>query len=804
MGMLEWGWCGSQYSVSKSPSRSIAAVNAATPSPTPLSRFADLFRPSTAIGLLGGALIVQTFTSLPPRWVDYTAIACGLAICCMRSRWRWIGFVLLAAGWTLLRADFAMSQRLPYALEGQDVVATGAIRGLPRAQDRDSRFEFDIAAAQYEGREIPLHGRVRLSWYEDSPVLHPCQQWQLRLRLKRPRGMIDPGGFDFERFALERGIVATGYVRDDAGNRVLGNDAICVDRLRARIGSAIETTLGPGVSADLLRALAFGDQQAMDDHEWAVARATGIPHLIAISGLHIALFASFGIVLVRLLWKLAPRLTLRWPAPFIEAVASLVFAFSYATLAGLGLPTRRALVMIAALLVANLARRARAPVQGLALAVIALLAWDPLCVLSAGFWLSFVGVGWLMFCLGGSTQRRRWGHELVTAQGVASLGLLPLCIWFFGQSSLIGPLANLVAVPVICFFILPITVVATLLLLWLPALGAPLLHVAGWAMQWLWILLEKIAAWPGALWYFPEPSVWALLLALLGAIWLLLPRGVPARALGLLLLLPLLWPARQPLADGEFETYMLDVGQGLSFLVRTRDYALVYDAGARYPSGFDLGDATVVPALHALGIDRLDRMIISHGDNDHAGGAAAVADAFHGVPVESGEPGRLKIKATQCVAGETWNWNGVSFRIVHPTLPLSSVDNDRCCVLDIRSGDNELVLTGDITAAVEESVAAALQPTAPQLVLQVPHHGSKTSSSDGFLSALHPQLALVSAGYHNHFHHPAAVIAARYAEHGVNLLNTAPNGFVAVRFPPDAPPRIIERGRIDRHPYWRE
>ena len=616
--------------------------------------------------------------------------------------------------------------------------------------------------------------------------------------------MIDPGGFDFERYALEQGIVATGYVREDTGNANLGDAAICIDRLRARIGENISASLGDVPSAHLLRALAFGDQHAMDEHEWAVARATGIPHLIAISGLHIALFAGFGVMLVRLLWKLAPRLTLRWPAPLIEAVASLVFAIAYATIAGLGLPTRRALVMIAALLVANLARRARAPVQGLALAVIVLLAWNPLCVLSAGFWLSFVGVAWLMFCLGGSMQRHRWWRELVTAQGVASLGLLPLGIWFFGQSSLVGPIANLIAVPWICFLVLPLTVLAVLIMLAAPALGAPLLQIAGWAMQSLWWLLERMASWPGALWFFPEPAVWTLVLAMLGALWLLLPRGVPARALGLLLLLPLLWPARASLADGAVEVFMLDVGQGLAMVVRTRDHALVYDAGARFPSGFDLGDAAVVPALHALGIEHLDRMILSHGDNDHAGGAAAVLAAYPSIPVESGEPERVHVTATQCLAGETWTWNGVVFRIVHPHEPLSTSNNDRCCVLDVRSGDSELVLSGDITAAVEAEVAAALAPVAPLLVLQVPHHGSKTSSSTGFLDALKPAYALVSAGYHNHFNHPNPAVVARYVEQGVNLLNTAQSGFVDMRFSGHAPPQIIERGRVDRHPYWRE
>jgi competence protein ComEC len=409
-----------------------------------------------------------------------------------------------------------------------------------------------------------------------------------------------------------------------------------------------------------------------------------------------------------------------------------------------------------------------------------------------------------MFCLGGMGERRRWLRELVAAQGVASIGLLPLGIWFFGQSSLVGPVANLIAVPWICFFVLPLTVVASLLILVLPALGVPLLHLAGWAMQGLWWLLEKMAAWPGALWYFPEPSTAALVLAMLGALWLLLPRGVPARVLGVFLFLPLLWPLREPLADGEFMAYMLDVGQGLSLVVRTRNHALVYDAGAKFPSGFDLGEATVVPAIHAMGIDRVDRMIVSHGDNDHAGGAAAVAAAWPGVAVESGEPERLTIPAAQCLAGESWNWNGVEFRVVHPSEPLSGIDNDRCCVLDVRNNGSELVLPGDITKAVEPDVGGALAPVEPHLVLQVPHHGSKTSSSVGFIADLHPMLGLISAGYMNRFHHPNGGVVARYGMAGARLLDSAHAGFVAIRFAPGAPPHVVEQGRVDRHQYWRE
>jgi competence protein ComEC len=773
-----------------------------TPSPR-LAALADLFRPESALALLGGAVVVQTFSALPPRWFDGGMAVAGLLLAARRTHWRWLGVVLIGAAWTMLRADMSLSQRLQGDLEGQDFVITGTVHGLPRANDDATRFDFVVDNAHRGSEPIALKGIVRLGWYDTAPSIAPCSIWQLHVRLKRPRGLVDPGAFDFERYALSEGITATGYVREDAANRSSGQRPLCADRLRARISGGIADTLGPGPAVNVLRALAFGDQHAMDEHEWEVARATGIPHLIAISGLHIALFAGFGVWIVRLLWKIAPRLTLRWPAPLIEAVASIAFATTYATLAGLGLPTRRALVMIGVLLAANLLRRARAPVQGLAFAVIVLLAFDPLCVLSAGFWLSFVGVAWLMFCLGGRGEHRRWWHELISAQGVASLGLLPLTIWFFGQSSLVGPLANLVAVPWICFVVLPVGVAGALLQLAFPAIGGPLLQLAGGALQLLWSLLERMAAWPGALWYFPEPSAWAFAFAMAGAVWLLLPRGMPARGLGLLLFLPLLLPMRTELREGEFEALMLDVGQGLSFVVLTRDHALVYDAGARFPSGFDLGETSVVPALHALGVSRLDRLIISHGDNDHAGGVKAVLAAFPQTPVSSGEPARLPVPASQCLAGDSWQWNAVSFRIIHPHEPLSSVANDRCCVLEVRNGANELLLSGDISTAVEGEVAMAVGEPAPGMVLQVPHHGSKTSSSEAFIAALHPGMALVSSGYRNHFNHPNPQIVSRYAAAGAELMNSAQSGFVDVRFDA-AGAHVVERGRVDRHPYWRE
>ena len=764
---------------------------------------------SGSVALLAGVVLVQLLPQLPSFWLEISGLLFSLLLLWYSPRLRLLAIFLCGAAWACLRADYALSQRLPLALEGEDVQVSGTIIGLPQAQEGSTRFELYVETASHDKTSLPFAGHVRLNWYaskdSSAPDIAPCSRWQLSLRLKRPRGLINPGGFDFERHALTQGIVATGYVHDDAGNRELDpGSGFCVDRLRQKILQGIDSVLGDTPESHVLRAMAFGDQAAMDEHEWAVARATGIPHLIAISGLHIALFAGFGVLLARLLWRVFPRLTLRWPAPMLEAPLSLIFALAYAVLAGFGLPTRRSLVMITAILVASFVWRARSSFHGLALAVLVLLICDPLCVLSAGFWLSFVGVAWLILCLGGRGTRRHGWREMLGAQGIASIGLLPLTIWFFGQSSLVGPLANVLAVPVVCFVLLPFAVLGGLIFVITPALGAPLLQVAGWFTHWLWLALEKMAAWPAAQHYFPEPNLLAMMLAMLGALWLLLPRGLPARGLGAVLFLPLLWPLQTPLSDGEVDITVLDVGQGLSVLVQTRDHALLYDTGARFPSGFDLGEVAVVPAMRALAIPHLDRLVISHGDNDHAGGSAAVVAAYTPDISEGSEPQRTRVPLQHCVAGEIWTWNDVQFSVVHPLADSPDLDNDTSCVVVVRTANAELILSGDISSKVEAQVAIEIGATAAHTVLIVPHHGSKSSSSLAFLQVLQPQLAIASAGYRSRFGHPHPSVVARYAEQNIEFLNTASSGFVQVHFSAEQGIEIREQGRLARHPYWRE
>jgi competence protein ComEC len=778
--------------------------------------------PACGLALLAGALLVQTLPQLPPRWLDWLLIfvvpaQAGIHFA-LRQKGHQRGPVISAAliflavaaaafGWTALRADMAMQSRLPHALEGRDLAVIGSIEGLPQAQPEATRFEFDVARASLDGETVPLRGKLRLSWYASRhgavPDLQPCTRWRLRVRLKRPRALLNPGGFDFERSALQQRIVATGYVREDADNAPLSS-AACVDRLRARISSAIAAALpNDPHAAHLLRALSVGDQRALAEPDWQVVRATGVSHLIAISGFHVGLAAIFAALLVRALWWLFPGLALRLPRPIAEAGIALPAAVAYGALAGFGLPTTRTLWMIGVVSFARILRRGGGMGEGLALALCAILVVDPLSVLSAGFWLSFAGVCFLAWTLARGSGWRGHLREIGLAPLLMTLALLPLTVWFFGQASLVGPLANLVAVPFISFVIVPLTLLASALLVAVPSLGVPLLHVCAWLADAQWWLLAKLAAWPAALHYFPQPAAGAFVLACIGAIWLLAPRGVPARAAAAMLFVPLLWPRIAPPRAGAFRAMIVDVGQGLSVLVRTHDHALLFDTGARYPSGFDLGEAAVVPSLHALGVDRLDTLIVSHGDNDHAGGAHAVLAAYPVAQAFGGEPDRGDVPLQQCEAGQHWNWDGVDFRVLSPVAPVRVHGNDAGCVLLVGGAGGRLLLPADTTAKVESAIAASVPVGAP-LVLVAPHHGSKTSSSADYLRALHPLFAIASAGYRNRFGHPAAAVLARYRQLGIPLSATFDTGAVRIAFPADAPPRIVSEERVRQDRYWRE
>jgi competence protein ComEC len=738
--------------------------------------------PVRAAALLAGAVLVQMLPALPGTLVSSVLVTIFGCLLFVRGCDRAVVWFVLGFTWTMLRADAVLQARLPDEWHGRDFVASGVVVGIPRALEGSARFELRIERLEYAGETVNWRGLARLNWYESPPEIEPCSQWKLRVRLRAPRGLVNPGGYDSERAAVQRGFAATGYVRvAQVSEQLQASGRFCLDRWRQSIVQSIHQQLGAGSAGSLLSALSVGDQNAINEADWQTLRATGIGHLIAISGLHVGMFAAFGAWIARRLWKCWPRMTLYLPAALLEAPIAMTCALAYGMLAGMGLPTLRTLLMIAIALLARYARRATSVPQTLAVAAVFIHVWDPLSVLSPGFWLSFIGVAILVSMTTPIGDERPAWRDMPRVQLILSIALLPLTIWFFGQGSIVGPLANLLAVPWISFVVVPVTVSASLFVTWMPMIGIPLLQLAEALLMPLWGLMQHMAAWPAAQRYFAAAPVWAFVLAVCGVAWSLMPRGVPLRSLGLLLTLPMLVPPITRLDDGEFETWFFDVGQGLSVFVRTRDHSLLYDAGPRYPNGFDAGDAIVIPSLRALGVTQLDRMLISHGDGDHAGGAGSVELAFPNARVQSGEPERLAIAARPCVA-ETMRWNGVEFRTLAISNHPAANSNDRSCVMVVVGKYGSLLLTGDATDRIDARIAAQIGEVVRPLVLSVPHHGSKTSSSRAFLDALVPDYGIVSAGYRNRFNHPHPDVIQRYAEREIRLFNTAEEGFLYLKF----------------------
>lgn len=744
------------------------------------------FGVAAAVALLCGVTTCLLLPSLPHwAWLAL-AFALGLRLWLLGARVRVLGPLLLGFGLAGLHAAATLAQQLPVALEGQDVELVGRVLDLPQVEARRTRFRFLV-----EGDSVPvLRGRqLQLSWYDPygsreagaRSGLGAGERWSLKARLRAPRGLRNPGGFDLERHALANGITATGYLRDPEGTARRISPGVGINAWRESTSRSIAQQV-QSPSSRFVRALALGDTSALQDADWSVLRANGLTHLIAISGFHVGLAAGFFALLAQAVWQLYPGLALRWPRSVAAGMAACGGAVLYAAVAGFALPTVRTVLMIAVVVAARLWRRHQRMAEALALAAVAVLLVDPLAVLSAGFWLSFAGVAWLLWCLPDGKVHPVRGF--VGAQGVATVGLLPLTVVLFGQASLAGPFANLLAVPWWSLVVVPLALLGTACDALYLGFGEWPWRLAAGAFDLSWPLFEALARSRFALWWLPEPRWFALPLALLGAFWLLLPRGVPGKPVALLLWLPLLWPGTAPPRHGEAEIVMIDVGQGLSMLVRTRSHALLYDIGPKIDEGFDAGERAVVPVLRAMGLRRLDMAMVSHGDNDHAGGLAAVREAV-AVGRLLGAVGDDVPGTEDCAAGTGWKWDGVEFRILHPGPHFPYLRNESSCVLRIGTAHGSALLTGDIGEVVERMLVHD-QPDALRAdVVGVGHHGSRGSSDPGFVAAIGARHALVSAGFGNRFRHPAPDVVERWHDAGADVLLSADRGAVRVRLERD-------------------
>lgn len=787
--------------------------------------------------VVGSALQIQQ----PTLWTaaGYAATgAAGVALALGALRWRATfrprgAFFLVLVALALavfalcgLRSLHYASTALDPALEGQDIMVTGTVAGLPEAMETGVRFRLQVDSASLQGKSLQVPPLIDLAWYHEAGASgaqpqqagapHAGERWRMVVRLKAPHGARNPNGFDYELRQWEQGVQAVGYVRagpkDEHPARLDAALRYPVLQLREQVRDAILTRLaaaaeGPAEvrAAGVVAALVTGDQRAIDRSDWNVFRATGVAHLVSISGLHITLFAWLAALAVGGLWRRALRLCLAWPAQSAALLGGLLLATVYAVFSGWGIPAQRTVLMLAVVVGLKLAGR-RWPwplIWLLACAVVVL--FDPWALLQAGFWLSFVAVG-VLFALNpiagsaGAISAKAKFLSLLREQWTVTVALTPLSLLLFGQVSLVGFFANLVAIPWVTLIVTPLAFAGVL---W-----PPLWQGAAWCVQLLGIWLGWLAAWPWAQFDVAAAPLWAGLAAVIGGV--LLAARLPAslRLAGVPLLLPaLLWQAPRP-PPGSFELLAADIGQGNAVLVRTARHALLYDTGPRYSLASDAGDRVLVPLLRSLG-ERVDTVMLSHRDSDHTGGASAVLAQQPQAALTgsiAGEAALLALRAwAPCVAGQTWTWDGVQFDVLHPlqaapaVLPRGEKPNAQSCVLHVRavSGASAL-LVGDIERPQELALVEAGAPLAADALL-VPHHGSKTSSSDAFLAAVQPKIALVQAAYRSRFGHPAPIVVQRLREHGARVVDSAHCG--AATWQSDAPEAVRCEREVGRR-YW--
>lgn len=769
-----------------------------------------------------GVWLLQQQAALPgPLWAALLLPFAGLLFVLRRHVFGKTLLIplALAAGffWAAWVAQHRLADALPATWEGQDVEIIGVVADLPKPQERGERFLFDVEQVVTPGAQIPA--RLSLAFYaagyrEAAPVqpaghFHPGERWQLTVRLKRPHGSYNPNGFDFEAWALERNICATGYLRkSDTTKRLrsmVWRPSYVIERMRESVRDRFSDALGGQPYEGVLRALAIGDESGIARADWQVFLRTGINHLMSISGLHVTMVSGLFFALTYAAWRRAPMLALRLPARKAAAVAGVLSALAYALLAGFAVPTQRTVYMLAVVAMALWWGRSISVSLVLCWALFVAVVIDPWAVLSPGFWLSFGAVAVMMFAGSGRLARPYWLREAVNVQWAVTLGLAPLLLALFQQVSVISPLANAFAIPLVSLVVVPLTLLGALI-----PVDAILL-VAHQIMAWCMLLLQWMSSLPGAVWQQHAPPTWTIPLAMLGVLWLLLPRGVPARWLGVIPCLPMFLILPKMPELGELQVTVLDVGQGLAVVAQTAQHALLYDAGPRYSADADSGSWIIVPFLRGAGISRLDGFIVSHDDLDHSGGAASVLDV---VPVgwfASSLPVGHDLLAVApqprpCFAGQSWQWDGVTFEMLHPTWASYAVldfkDNYRGCALKITSPHGSLLLPADIERDAEQELLDRQSEMLAADVLVAPHHGSKTSSTESFLAAVKPSVSIFTVGYRNRFGHPKPEIIDRYRALNSRIYRSDDDGAVLLNFAADG--IGIRTWRAARPRYWHE
>ena len=734
---------------------------------------------------LSGAVLCTRLPALPHIWFASGLLPVTWLIWKFPG-FRFSGYVICGFLWTLLNAHLVLQHELLPGEEGKSLYAEGVVVSLPETRDRSIRFNFRIDELSQYGHAVKSNpGKVRLSWYEGRQPLQPGERWRLTIRLKRPHGYMNPGGFDYESWLFQNRLRATGYVIDDEENtRLQKASRLNPDLLRFVIRNKIREALPSDALAGFIPALAVGDRSGLSDTHWQVLTATGTNHLIAISGLHIGLVAAIVYLLVLRAWGplclFVPLLPGHVSGVRLAAAAAMLGALAYALLAGFALPAQRALIMLCVYFGMKLYYRTAVSSDVLGTALFAVLAIDPFAPLSASFWLSFSAVAVILYGVGyrAHLQRRRlweWGR----VQYIVTMGLVPVLALYYQEIPVYSLFANMFAVPWVSLVVIPLVLSGCALLL----VGVDLLlELALASMHAFWWAMNLFTAWEFQLLPVSRPGLISMAVISAGVLILLLPRGITSRWLGLIWLVPLFFPAKTGLSSGEADMTVLDVGQGLAVVVRTQRHSLLYDAGPAYASGFNTGAAVIVPFLRDKGIGTLDMLVQSHGDTDHIGGLQGLVGELPVSRVISSVPGEIPLlRAGDCLDGQAWSWDGVHFQVLHPGSKQQLSANDRSCVVRVETRGLVMLLTGDIEERAERSLLQRHGERLRADVLVVPHHGSKTSSTRDFIEAVSPDIAVFAVGYRNRFGLPDRDVVSRYREHGARLLSTAESGAISVK-----------------------
>ena len=749
-------------------------------------------------------------------------------------------FIVMGFAWNAQYAENRLENILPIELEGKELTLNGRVAALPQGGVQGAKFAFDVDSATHGGVVIEeFSRRIYLSWQpawrnpQAIPEVKPGQRWKLKVKLKRPYGSLNPHTFDFERWSFHQDFGASGSVR--SGELLLDKDIawpefeLRMELARWHLRNKIQSMLPQDARyAGVLIALVMGDQNAINQDDWQVFNATGIGHLISISGLHVTMLAGVGATLAAFIWR---RRTwpLLVPVGKVAAVSGFVTAFVYAWLAGFQIPAQRTMYMVG--VVAFALWTGRNPrsfdIWWWALAFVLLI--DPMAPYTPGFWLSFGAVAAILYGMGGSsgllgipTGKELEVHwvwrmsqalrEACRVQAVVTLALLPLTLFWFSQVSIVSPLANAFAIPLVSYIVTPLAIAGALL----PEfIGRWLLNPAHLCMEYLAIVLEWMASWSWSVVWSRQPEWWALAISGCGMIYAISPgslhktwgRRLFAISFSFILFIPPTLFGGANLAQGEFKAVVLDIGQGTAVLIETANRTLLYDTGPIQGKKDDAGQRVILPYLRGRGIDRMDRMVISHSDSDHVGGAASLLkhiqlDLMMGsLPVNN--PLLINLKARKipsipCRFGQQWNWDGVEFLIWHPHEESVFADqypgkpNEMSCVLEVRNQNSSLWLTGDVEKQGEADITNRLDSEAlkeignREIIFMAPHHGSKTSSSLEILKKLQPNRAFAQNGYRNRYGHPHPDVTARYKALEVPFYQTPHTGAQVWWFKKDA------------------